>query len=236
MENALYLLPVTLGDTEIDNVLPSYNREIIRQIKFFIVENVRSARRFLKKVDRDINIDELTFYLMDKHTDAAKMASYLKPLEEGNAMGVISEAGCPAVADPGADVVAVAQRKNLRVIPMVGPSSIIMSVMGSGFNGQSFAFNGYLPIEPAERTKRIKQLETRAYTEDQTQLFIETPYRNHKMLEELLRTCKPSTRLCIASGITCAEEYIHTHTIAEWKKIKLHDLGKIPTIFLIYKG
>ncbi|MBQ5351210.1 MAG: SAM-dependent methyltransferase, partial [Bacteroidaceae bacterium] len=148
MENALYLLPVTLGDTEIDNVLPSYNREIIRQIKFFIVENVRSARRFLKKVDRDINIDELTFYLMDKHTDAAKMASYLKPLEEGNAMGVISEAGCPAVADPGADVVAVAQRKNLRVIPMVGPSSIIMSVMGSGFNGQSFAFNGYLPIEP----------------------------------------------------------------------------------------
>ncbi|WP_031534023.1 MULTISPECIES: SAM-dependent methyltransferase [unclassified Bacteroides] len=236
MENALYLLPVTLGDTEIDNVLPSYNREIIRQIKFFIVENVRSARRFLKKVDRDINIDELTFYLMDKHTDAAKMASYLEPLEEGNAMGVISEAGCPAVADPGADVVAVAQRKNLRVIPMVGPSSIIMSVMGSGFNGQSFAFNGYLPIEPAERTKRIKQLETRAYTEDQTQLFIETPYRNHKMLEELLRTCKPSTRLCIASGITCAEEYIHTHTIAEWKKIKLHDLSKIPTIFLIYKG
>lgn len=236
MENALYLLPVTLGDTEIENVLPSYNREIIRQIKFFIVENVRSARRFLKKVDRDINIDELTFYLMDKHTDAAKMASYLKPLEEGNAMGVISEAGCPAVADPGADVVAVAQRKNLRVIPMVGPSSIIMSVMGSGFNGQSFAFNGYLPIEPAERTKRIKQLETRAYTEDQTQLFIETPYRNHKMLEELLRTCKPSTRLCIASGITCAEEYIHTHTIAEWKKIKLHDLSKIPTIFLIYKG
>ena len=236
MENALYLLPVTLGDTEIDNVLPLYNREIIRQIKFFIVENVRSARRFLKKVDRDINIDELTFYLMDKHTDAAKMASYLKPLEEGNAMGVISEAGCPAVADPGADVVAVAQRKNLRVIPMVGPSSIIMSVMGSGFNGQSFAFNGYLPIEPAERTKRIKQLETRAYTEDQTQLFIETPYRNHKMLEELLRTCKPSTRLCIASGITCAEEYIHTHTIAEWKKIKLHDLSKIPTIFLIYKG
>lgn len=236
MENALYLLPVTLGDTEIDNVLPSYNREIIRQIKFFIVENVRSARRFLKKVDRDINIDELTFYLMDKHTDAAKMASYLKPLEEGNAMGVISEAGCPAVADPGADVVAVAQRKNLRVIPMVGPSSIIMSVMGSGFNGQSFAFNGYLPIEPAERTKRIKQLETRSYTEDQTQLFIETPYRNHKMLEELLRTCKPSTRLCIASGITCAEEYIHTHTIAEWKKIKLHDLSKIPTIFLIYKG
>ncbi|MBO4597194.1 MAG: SAM-dependent methyltransferase [Bacteroidaceae bacterium] len=236
METALYLLPVTLGDTEIDNVLPSYNREIIRLIKFFIVENVRSARRFLKKVDREINIDELTFYLMDKHTDAAKMASYLKPLEEGNAMGVISEAGCPAVADPGADVVAVAQRKNLRVIPMVGPSSIIMSVMGSGFNGQSFAFNGYLPIEPAERTKRIKQLETRAYTEDQTQLFIETPYRNHKMLEELLRTCKPSTRLCIASGITCAEEYIHTHTIAEWKKIKLHDLSKIPTIFLIYKG
>ena len=150
-------------------------------------------------------------------------------------VGVISEAGCPAVADPGADVVAIAQRKGLRVIPLVGPSSMILAVMASGFNGQSFAFNGYLPIDPAERTKRIKMLEQRVYTEHQTQLFIETPYRNAKMFEEILRTCRPQTRLCVAAGITCKEEYIRTRTVQEWKKHSLPDLSKVPAIFLIYK-
>ena len=173
MDTALYLLPVTLGDTPVEKVLPSYNREIILQIRHFIVEDVRSARRFLKKVDRDINIDELTFYPLNKHTSPEAISGYLKPLQEGNSMGVISEAGCPAVADPGADVVAIAQRKNLKVVPLVGPSSIILSVMGSGFNGQSFAFHGYLPIEPGERQKRLKELEQRVYSEHQTQLFIE---------------------------------------------------------------
>ena len=185
MDTALYLLPVTLGDTPVEKVLPSYNREIILQIRHFIVEDVRSARRFLKKVDRDINIDELTFYPLNKHTSPEAISGYLKPLQEGNSMGVISEAGCPAVADPGADVVAIAQRKNLKVVPLVGPSSIILSVMGSGFNGQSFAFHGYLPIEPGERQKRLKELEQRVYSEHQTQLFIETPYRNNKMLEDI---------------------------------------------------
>ena len=179
METALYLLPVTLGDTAIEKVLPSYNKEIILGIKHFIVEDVRSARRFLKKVDRDINIDELSFYPLNKHTSPEDISGYLKPLIDGNSMGVISEAGCPAVADPGADVVAIAQRKNLKVVPLVGPSSIILSVMGSGFNGQSFAFHGYLPIEPGERQKRLKELEQRIYSEHQTQLFIETPYRNY---------------------------------------------------------
>lgn len=234
MDAALYLLPVTLGDTPVDKVLPAYNREVIRGIKHFIVEDVRSARRFLKKVDAEINIDELTFYPLNKHTSAEEVSGYLKPLEEGAPMGVISEAGCPAVADPGADVVAIAQRKNLRVVPLVGPSSILLSVMGSGFNGQSFAFHGYLPIEPGERTKRLKELESRIYTESQTQLFIETPYRNNKMAEEILRTCRPQTKLCIAANLTCDGEYIHTKSVKEWKG-KLPDLNKIPCIFLLYK-
>lgn len=234
MDTALYLLPVTLGDTPVEKVLPSYNREIILQIRHFIVEDVRSARRFLKKVDRDINIDELTFYPLNKHTSPEAISGYLKPLQEGNSMGVISEAGCPAVADPGADVVAIAQRKNLKVVPLVGPSSIILSVMGSGFNGQSFAFHGYLPIEPGERQKRLKELELRVYSEHQTQLFIETPYRNNKMLEDILKACRPQTKLCVAANITCEGEYIKTKTVQEWKG-HLPDLSKIPCIFLIYK-
>ena len=234
MEVALYLLPVTLGDTPIEKVLPAYNREIISGIKYFIVEDVRSARRFPKKVDSAICIDELTFYTLNKHTSPEDISGYLKPLLEGHSMGVISEAGCPAVADPGADVVAIAQRRNLKVVPLVGPSSIILSVMGSGFNGQSFAFHGYLPIDPADRTKRLKELETRVYAENQTQLFIETPYRNQKMLEEILKTCRPQTKLCIAANITCEGEYIKTRSVKDWKG-HLPELNKIPCIFLIYK-
>lgn len=234
IEKALYLLPVTLGDTSVGKVLPAYNKEIIVEIKHFIVEDVRSARRFLKKVESQINIDELTFYPLNKHTSPEAISGYLKPLMEGLPMGVISEAGCPAVADPGADVVAIAQRKGLKVVPLVGPSSIILSVMGSGFNGQSFAFHGYLPIEPGERTKRLKELEVRIYTEHQTQLFIETPYRNNKMMEEILKTCRPQTKLCIAANITCEGEYIRTKTVKEWKG-NLPDLNKIPCIFLLYK-
>lgn len=234
MDTALYLLPVTLGDTPIEKVLPDYNRSIILQIKHFIVEDVRSARRFLKKVDSNINIDELMFYPLNKHTSVEDISGYLNPLLEGHSMGVISEAGCPAVADPGADVVAIAQRKNLRVVPLVGPSSIILSVMGSGFNGQSFAFHGYLPIDPGERMKFLRELEQRVYAENQTQLFIETPYRNNKMMEDILKVCRPQTKLCIAANITCEGEYIKTKTVKEWKG-KLPDLAKIPCIFLIYK-
>lgn len=234
MDTALYLLPVTLGDTELNTVLPAYNIEIIQGIKHFIVEDVRSARRFLKKVDREFDIDSLSFYPLNKHTSAEDISGYLKPLLAGQSMGVISEAGCPAVADPGADVVAIAQRKNLKVVPLVGPSSIILSVMGSGFNGQSFAFHGYLPIELGERVKRIKQLEQRIYSENQTQLFIETPYRNHKMIDDLLQNCRPQTKLCIAANLTCEGEYIKTRAISEWKG-KVPDLSKIPCIFLLYK-
>lgn len=234
MEIALYLLPVTLGDTSIESVLPSYNKEVILGIRHFIVEDVRSARRFLKKVDREIDIDALTFYPLNKHTSPEDISGYLKPLIEGNSMGVISEAGCPAVADPGADVVAIAQQKNLKVVPLVGPSSIIMSVMGSGFNGQSFAFHGYLPIEPGERAKKIKTLEQRVYAEQQTQLFIETPYRNNKLVDVILQNCRPQTKLCIAANITCEGEYIKTKTVKEWRG-KVPELSKIPCIFLLYK-
>ncbi|HEY9550850.1 MAG TPA: SAM-dependent methyltransferase [Prevotella sp.] len=234
MESALYLLPVTLGDTSIDTVLPPYNKEIISGIRHFIVEDVRSARRFLKKVDKETDIDALTFYALNKHTSPEEISGYLKPLIAGQPMGVISEAGCPAVADPGADVVAIAQRKNLKVIPLVGPSSIILSVMASGFNGQSFAFHGYLPIEPAERAKKIKMLEQRVYNEQQTQLFIETPYRNNKMADDILHNCRPQTKLCIAANITCEGEYIKTRTVKEWQG-KVPDLSKIPCIFLLYK-
>ena len=234
MQAALYLIPVTLGDTEIDRVLPSHNRNIIAGISHYVVENIRSARRFLRRSNPDIVIDDLTFYTLDEHTRPEEIASFLAPLREGKPVGVISEAGCPAIADPGADLVAIAQREGLKVVPLVGPSSILMSLMASGFNGQSFAFNGYLPVEPAERTRKIKQLEQRAYSEDQTQIFIETPYRNHKMIEELVKTCRPTTRLCVACDISCDGEEIHTRTIAQWKKAQ-YDIQKRPAIFLIYK-
>lgn len=235
MESALYLIPVTLGDTAIDKVLPAYNKEVILGIKHFIVEEIRTARRFLKKVDSNIDIDSLTFYTLNKHTDRTDIAPYLEPLQKGFPMGVISEAGCPAVADPGADVVNIAQQRGLKVVPLVGPSSILLSVMGSGFNGQSFAFHGYLPIDQGARARTLKQLEQRAYAEDQTQLFIETPYRNRKLLEEILQTCRPQTRLCIAANLTCEDEYICTKSVKNWKG-HLPEIEKKPCIFLLYKG
>ena len=234
LEAALYLIPVTLGDTPHDRVLPSYNREVTAGIRHFIVENVRSARRFLKRCDPATDIDSLTVYTLDRHTLPEAVAGYLAPLADGLPVGVVSEAGCPAVADPGADVVAIAQRKGYKVVPLVGPSSILLSLMASGFNGQSFAFQGYLPIEAGERIKRIKQLEQRVYAEGQTQIFIETPYRNHKMIEDLVRSCRPHTRLCVAADISCPDESIRTLSLGEWAKTK-YDYQKTPAIFLLYK-
>lgn len=242
MEPALYLIPVTLGETSIERVLPSYNHEVVMSIRHFIVEEVRSARRFLRKMDREFPIDDSTFYEMGKHADERQFSAYLQPLRDGKPLGVISEAGCPAVADPGADIVAIAQREGLPVVPLVGPNSMIMAVMSSGLGGQSFAFNGYLPVDAADRAKRLKALETRAWTEGQTQLFIETPYRNEKMFQSLVSTLRPQTRLCIAAGITTADEYIRTLRISQWQKEGLPpkcpagtDLSKVPAIFLINK-
>ncbi|MCF0197308.1 MAG: SAM-dependent methyltransferase [Bacteroidaceae bacterium] len=232
MQPALYLIPVTLGGASYDRVLPSYNREVTSAIRHFIVENVRSARRFLRMMDRAFPIDECTFYEMGKHADERRFSQFLQPLRDGLAVGVVSEAGCPAVADPGAGVVAIAHRQGLPVVPLVGPSSMIMAVMASGLNGQSFAFNGYLPVDEDDKAKRLRELEKRAWTEGQTQLFIETPFRNAKMFATLLRVLRHETRLCVAAGITTREEYIHTHTVKDWQRLSLPDLSKTPAIFL----
>jgi 16S rRNA (cytidine1402-2'-O)-methyltransferase len=235
MSASLFLIPVTLGETEVSKVLPSYNKEIIVSIRHFIVENERTARRFLKQTAPDISIDELTFYTLNKHTSKEELSGFLKPVEAGYSVGIISEAGCPAIADPGADIVAIAQQKHIRVIPLVGPSSILLALMASGFNGQSFAFQGYLPIDHDQRIKCLKNLEQRVYSENQTQLFIETPYRNDKMVEDILKTCKAATKLCIAADITLESEYIKTKSVGEWKK-QIPALSKRPCIFALYSG
>ncbi len=234
LEAALYLIPVPLSGGEIDDVLPVRNRHMVGEMRHFIVENVRSARRFLKKCDRSIDIDALTFSELNRHTRPEEVAEMLEPLRRGEAVGVISEAGCPAIADPGADVVAVAQREGLKVVPLVGPSSIIMSLMASGFNGQSFAFLGYLPIDGAERQRKLRSMEQCINTLDQTQIFIETPYRNNKLLAELVKSLPRRLRLCVASDISGARETIITRTVEEWGRAK-YDYDKVPTIFLLYK-
>ena len=237
IEPALYLIPVTLGETEYQKVLPEYNKKILRGIKNFIVENRRSAIRFLKLADSSIDIDSLEFLELNEHSDLARISNYLDPLlKKKLPMGIISEAGCPAVADPGAAVVEMAQKKNLKVVPLSGPSSMIMAVMASGLNGQSFAFNGYLPVKPNERAAKIRQLENRAWNEKQTQLFIEAPYRNLKMLESILNSCRNETLVCVAAGLTTEQEFIKTLSVAEWKKSNEPPINKVPAILLIYRS
>ena len=234
MQAALYLIPVTLGETPPNRVLPEYNIEIIARISYFIVENIRTARRFIKNILPDTDIDSLTFFTLNKHTSPEDVAGYLHPLSENKSIGILSEAGCPGIADPGADVVSVAQMHNFKVVPLVGPSSLLLALMASGFNGQNFAFHGYLPIDSAERIKSIKLLEQNANTRDQTQLFIETPFRNNKILDDIIRTCRPQTKLCIAADITLQSEFIKTKKIGDWKN-QLPNLNKKPCIFLLYK-
>lgn len=231
----LYLIPTVLSAHTERDVLPHHNIEIINSLRYFIVENIRTARRFLKAVNKDIDIDELQFFELNQHTDRTQINKYLEPLKLGNNMGIISEAGCPAIADPGADVVALAQQAGFNVKPMVGPSSILLSLMASGFNGQSFAFHGYLPIEKDERIKKLKYLESLIYIDDQTQIFIETPYRNMQLVETLQETLQASTKLCIAADLTSPDEYIKTLNIAQWKKTKIPDIHKHPCIFLLFK-
>lgn len=231
---ALYLIPVPLSDGPVEDVLPARNIEIVKSIHYFIVENVRSARRFLKRCCRDIDIDSLEFVELSEHTDAAAVAPMLEPLRCGHNMGVISEAGCPAVADPGADAVAVAQREGLRVVPLVGPSSILMALMASGMNGQSFAFHGYLPIDASARTRALHRLVQAIQRERQTQIFIETPYRNDRLIATLIQTLPAQMRLCVAADISGASENIITDTLAGWRRRK-YCYNKIPTIFLLFE-
>jgi 16S rRNA (cytidine1402-2'-O)-methyltransferase len=230
----LYLIPTTLGDTTIERVLPPDLTDLISSVTVFIVENIRTARRFLKKVNPAIVIDDLTFFELNQHTDKKDISRYLEPIQNGLDIGVISEAGCPAVADPGADVVKIAHTRNIQVVPLVGPSSILMALMASGMSGQNFAFNGYLPIKNPEKAQQIKMLEKRMQTEGQTQIFIEAPYRNAQLLGDLLQNCDPQTMLCIAVDITLDSEFIRSKPVSFWKT-NLPDIQKRPAIFMIGK-
>jgi 16S rRNA (cytidine1402-2'-O)-methyltransferase len=234
MSAKVYLIPTTLGDSKIEQVLPPYVMEVINSTNHYIVENIKTARRFLIKAGIKTKIDDLTFYELNKHSNPTQYDSYLNPIANNENVGIISEAGTPGVADPGADIVDIAHRKNIPVVPLVGPSSILLSVMASGLNGQSFAFVGYLPIKKNERIKRIKELEWKSQTESQTQLFIEAPYRNNNLLDDIITTCGPNTKLCIACDITLETEYIKTNTIKNWRK-GVPNLHKRPTVFLIHK-
>lgn len=234
MSAKIYLIPTTLGDSPVENVIPKYIVDIINQTEHYIVENIKTARRYLIKAGIKTKIDDLTFYELNKHSSPNEYASYLNPIKENQNIGIISEAGTPGVADPGADIVAIAHRRNIPVVPLVGPSSILLSVMASGLNGQNFAFVGYLPIKKPERIKRIKELERRSQVENQTQLFIETPYRNQHLLEDIISNCSSETKLCIASDITLETEFIKTKSVKEWEK-GIPNLHKRPTIFLIHK-
>ena len=216
-----------------DSVLPRANLQMVREIKHYVVENVRTARRFLKRCDREIDIDTLTFTTLDEHTRPENVPAMLAPIEQGLPVGVISEAGCPAVADPGADLVAAAQQRGMTVVPMVGPSSIIMSLMASGFNGQTFAFNGYLPYESKARAEKLREMERLIRTRRQTQIFIETPYRNNRLIAELASTLPSGMRLCVASDITGPKQEIITLPLAKWAK-RAYNYDKVPTIFLLY--
>ena len=231
-KGTIFLIPVTLGDSAIEQVIPNFNKEIINEIDVYIVENIKTARRFLKKSGLIKEIDELTFFELNKRTHITELGEFIKPIFEGKDVGIMSEAGCPGVADPGADIVALAQHKEIKVVPLVGPSSILLALMASGFNGQNFCFNGYLPKNQKDRIHKIKELEKRVKNFQQTQLFIETPYRNTNILEDLLKNCFPTTKLCIAVDITLPTERILTKTIEEWKRIKIN-LNKRPCMFLI---
>lgn len=229
------MIPCPIADTRpLWDVLPRANYEVMNSLDYFIVENVRSARRFLAKADVERRIEELEFVELNEHTTKPEdVERMLRPVLEGRSAGVISEAGVPGVADPGADIVALAHRHGIRVVPLVGPSSILMSVMASGLNGQSFAFVGYLPVKEGERERRLRELERRAQQERQAQLFIEAPYRNVKLFEALLKILSPKMRLSVATDITAPEEYIRTLRVEEWRKVPMPDIAKRPTIFLL---
>ncbi|MFL1011349.1 SAM-dependent methyltransferase [Flavisericum labens] len=230
----LYLIPTTLGDNNPLEVLPATVKQIIENTETFIVENEKTARRFIKRICPEKSQPSLNIFLLNKFTDAADLPRFLEPCLNGINVGLLSEAGCPGVADPGADIVKIAHTKNLKVVPLVGPSSILMAIMSSGLNGQSFTFNGYLPIDKGERKKEIKRLERLSFEQNQSQIFIETPYRNNKMLEDLTSVLECNTYICVACDITLPTEYIKTLTANLWKKNKV-DLHKRPTIFIIHK-
>lgn len=231
----VYMIPVRLGDDIKLEVLPISIKKIIEQTTHYIVENEKTARRFIKKISPTKSQNSLELSLLNKFTEEIELASFLDPCLQGSNIGILSEAGCPGIADPGADIVKMAHEKNIEVVPLVGPSSILLALMASGMNGQGFSFNGYLPIDKQERKQKIKQLERISFDQNQSQLFIETPYRNEKLIEDLLTILHPNTRLCIAADITLTTEFIKTLPVSEWKRTKKEDLHKRPSIFIIHK-
>lgn len=231
----LYSIPTTLGDNDPLEVLPISVKVAIEKISIFIVENEKTARRFIKRICPEKSQPALKLFLLNKHSDVNELPTFLEACLHGFDIGLISEAGCPGVADPGAEIVKIAHQKNIKVVPLVGPSSILMAIMSSGMNGQSFSFNGYLPIDKGERKNEVKRLERLSYEHDQSQIFIETPYRNNKMLEDLTNYLDNQTNICVACDITLSSEFIKTKTALEWKK-NMVDLHKRPTIFIIHKN
>ncbi len=230
----LYLIPTTLGEIEPLATIPAQVYSVINEVDEYLVENEKWARHYLKKLGIKKALPQITLHLLNKHTDSTQLSESMRCLLEGKNLGIISEAGCPGIADPGAEAVKWAHQKNIQVVPLVGPSSILLALMASGFNGQSFAFQGYLPIDRGERIKKIKALENIIQSQHQTQLFIETPFRNNHLLEDLLKHCASHTQLCVAVDISLPTEMIKTKSIAEWKK-NIPDLHKRPAIFLLYK-
>lgn len=227
------MMPITLGENNPDAVIPEEVLQKIKSIRFFITENIKTLRRFLRSIDREFPIDDSVFYELNKRTDSKDLPSFLKPIEEGNDIAVFSEAGCPGIADPGSEIVKIAHEKGIQVVPAVGPSSILLGLIASGFNGQQFSFHGYLPKDRKDRIQKLKSLE-KFVQRGETHLFMDTPYRNNHVLEDLLECLKESTRLCIAANITTSKERIETKSIADWKKNK-PNLEKIPVMFLLGK-
>jgi 16S rRNA (cytidine1402-2'-O)-methyltransferase len=234
MKGSLYLVPNTLGNPDTSMTIPGGIAKLVNSIEVYIVEDLRNARRYLKNLNRETNIDRLTFYELNQHTPVEEIPSFLEPADLGKDIAVLSEAGVPGVADPGAAVVRIAHEKGIRVIPLTGPSSILLSLMASGLNGQAFCFHGYLPVKRPDRIRKIREIEQVALRSGETQLFIEAPYRNDAMLSDILENCRPSTLLCIAADITLESEFIFTRSMAAWKN-KKPALHKRPVIFLLGK-
>tara|TARA_B100001559_G_scaffold30846_1_gene23613 strand:+ start:54 stop:761 length:708 start_codon:yes stop_codon:yes gene_type:complete len=234
MSAKLFLIPCPIGENAPIEMLPISIKTTITNTDFFIVEHEKEARRFIKKICPDKIQSKLKLFPLNKHTSAMEMVNYLDPCKFGENMGLISDAGCPAIADPGAIIVEKAHQLGIKVIPLVGPSAILMAMMSSGMNGQNFAFNGYVPINKSDRKKKIKDLESRSQKQNQSQIFIEAPYRNEKFFMDLIDSLSPETTLCIAYDITEPDEYIKTYTISDWKnkRIKFHNK---PAIFIFHK-
>ncbi len=229
----LFLIPSPLGEGELDWVIPSHVRQCIANLAFFVVEHPKTARRFLTQISLQRPIQDIVFQTLDKHTPANELETLLEPIYAGDDLGLLSEAGCPAIADPGANLVRIAHEKQIQVVPLVGPSSILLALMASGLNGQYFSFHGYLPIDKVSCIEKIAKIESASLKYNQTQIFIETPYRNKKLFELLITHCQGKTRLCIASNLTLPNEVIKTRTIKDWQ-VNLPDFEKKPTVFLLH--